>query len=79
MQKGSFGVEVLLWLFFLLPGFLYSIWRMTTTFHGCPKCQNASMIPVDTPMGQKLAAQPQQPTAPLFPPPPQPPPGGWTS
>jgi len=36
--KGSMGIELLLWLFFLLPGLLYSVWRLSTRYSGCPKC-----------------------------------------
>ena len=55
--KGSFAMELVLWLFFLLPGFLYSLWRLTTKHLACPKCKNATMIPVDSPMGKKLVAE----------------------
>ena len=27
VTKGSFGIELILWLFFLLPGLIYSVWR----------------------------------------------------
>jgi len=33
---------------------IYSVWRFTTRYHGCPICKNATMIPIETPMGQKL-------------------------
>lgn len=36
--KGSFAVEVVLWLFMLLPGMLYTAWRLVTSYFGCPKC-----------------------------------------
>lgn len=54
--KGNFLTEVILWLFFLIPGLIYSIWRLTSKQDVCPKCGNASMIPSDTPMGQKMMA-----------------------
>jgi hypothetical protein len=54
ITKGSFFMEVILWLFFLLPGLIYSIWRLTSKEDVCPKCKNATMIPVDTPIGEKL-------------------------
>jgi len=55
VTEGSFLVEIFLWLLFLLPGVIYSIWRMTTRKDVCPKCGKPDMIPVDTPEGQKLA------------------------
>ena len=36
--KGSFGMEVVLWLCFLVPGIIYSVWRVTTKRFGCPQC-----------------------------------------
>lgn len=52
--KGSFLIEIVLWLFFILPGIVYSAWRLTSNYSVCPKCENATMIPTDTPLGQKL-------------------------
>lgn len=52
--KGSVVVELFLWFVFLLPGLIYSIWRLTTKSEICPKCKSTSMIPVDSPMGKKL-------------------------
>lgn len=52
--KGSFLIELILWLFFLIPGIIYSIWRLTTRCDACPKCKNTTMIPIDSPMGEKL-------------------------
>jgi len=52
--KGSLAIEVLLWLCFLLPGMLYSLWRLTSRHKACPKCGSAEMIPCDTPRGQQL-------------------------
>lgn len=52
--RGSFVIEIALWLLFIFPGILYSIWRLSTRQSVCPKCNNASMIPVGTPRGQEL-------------------------
>lgn len=53
--KGNIFFEIILWLFFIIPGLLYSIWRLTTKEKVCPKCKNPTMIPLDSPQGQKLA------------------------
>ena len=52
--RGSIWLELVLWFFFLVPGFIYSIWRLTSRHQACPSCGNANMIPVDSPMGQRL-------------------------
>ena len=52
--KGSIWIEIILWLFFLIPGIIYSIWRAGSKFLRCPMCNGNVIIPVNTPMGQKL-------------------------
>jgi len=48
-QEGSGGVELLLWLTFIVPGIIYSIWRGSTRRWACPMCGNSSLIPLDSP------------------------------
>ena len=36
--KGNIGVEIMLWLFLLLPGLLYSTWRLISRVYVCPEC-----------------------------------------
>lgn len=50
--KGSLGMEIILWLLFILPGVLYSVWRLTSKYAGCPKCRAANMIPVTSPVAR---------------------------
>lgn len=52
--KGNIGLELVLWLIFLLPGFIYSIWRHASRYYGCPQCGAANMLPLDSPLAQKL-------------------------
>lgn len=52
--KGSFWLEVLLWLTFIFPGIIYSIWRLTNRAYECPKCKSQSMIPADSPKAQEI-------------------------
>ncbi len=55
--KGSFWIELVLWIAFIIPGLIYSIWRTTSKQSVCPKCGHSTMIPIDSPMGQKLAKE----------------------
>lgn len=53
--RGNGLVEFILWWFFLVPGIIYSIWsRGGNGKSVCSKCGCTTIIPVDTPMGQKL-------------------------
>lgn len=54
ITKGSFIMEIVLWIFFLIPGIIYSVWRLSSKRKICSACGNVSIIPADTPMGQKL-------------------------
>ena len=51
--KGSFLVELVLWLCFLLPGLFYSAWRISTRYSGCASCGMAGVIPVTSPRAQE--------------------------
>src|ERR1700688_1546283 len=48
-QEGVPWIEVLLWLTFIIPGIIYTIWRGSTRRWACPMCGNSSMIPLDSP------------------------------
>lgn len=55
ITKGSTLIELLLWLCFIVPGLIYSIWRLSSRGKGCPSCGNTGMIPVNSPIGKKIA------------------------
>ena len=55
--KGSIFTEILLWLCFLLPGLIYSIWRVSSRFRGCPSCGAPNMISLDSPKARAALAQ----------------------
>lgn len=55
--KGSFVIEVVLWLAFVIPGLLYSLWRQSTRQKVCPACGNATLILANTPDGRKHTEQ----------------------
>ena len=52
--RGHFVLELLLWLFFLLPGVIYTVWRLSTTYSVCKICLSPYVIPVDTPRGKEF-------------------------
>ncbi|MGC1602305.1 MAG: hypothetical protein WA757_18850 [Candidatus Acidiferrales bacterium] len=59
-MKGSVLTELFLWLFFILPGLIYSIWRHSTVAQVCSKCGSSNVIPLDSPVARNLlATQPQ--------------------
>ena len=54
ITKGSMGVEIILWLCFLIPGLIYSVWRLSSRQDGCPSCGQTALIPRASPMAQKF-------------------------
>jgi len=57
LVRGNFLIEVILWLCFLVPGLIYSIWRLSTKAAKCPKCGSVDLVPPDSPVA--LAAKKQ--------------------
>ena len=55
--RGSIFIEIILWLALLVPGLIYSIWRMTTREEICPLCRKPAVIPEDSPRGRELIRQ----------------------
>jgi hypothetical protein len=67
--RGSFLIEIVLWLCVLLPGLIYSLWRFSSRHPVCSKCGSVRLIPLDTPAGRELATRYPEPRAsPVLPP-----------
>jgi hypothetical protein len=43
-KKGNGWIELVLYLLYIVPGIIYSIWRRTGYSAVCPKCKSASLI-----------------------------------
>ena len=54
VTKGSFALELLMWLLFLLPGLIYSAWRLSSRAKVCAACFKDELVPADSPRGRKL-------------------------
>ena len=52
--KGSLGVEIILWLCFLVPGIIYSVWRSSSRHKVCPSCKSTNLVSIDSPVGKKM-------------------------
>jgi hypothetical protein len=57
VTKGNIGIEIVLWLCFLLPGLIYSIWRLSSKHKACRACGQQTLLPLDSPRGKKLQAE----------------------
>ena len=63
VTPGSFVIEVVLWFCILLPGFIYSIWRLTARHEVCPKCGEKSLIPMEMHRRSQAQLTPNPPAA----------------
>lgn len=61
ITRGSFFIEIILWLCFLIPGLIYSIWRLSTRHDVCANCGGTSIVPLASPVlvAAKLKANPE--------------------
>lgn len=51
---GSGWIELVLWLCYIVPGIVYSIWRRTKRNAACVACSSRELIQVGTPVGAQL-------------------------
>ena len=53
LTKGSIFIELVLWLCFLLPGLIYSIWRLSSRQQVCTVCEAPGLIPINSPKARR--------------------------
>jgi hypothetical protein len=59
VTPGSFLVEILLWLAFIFPGILYTMWRYTQKGYRCQACGSSELIPMSSPKGKVILKRQQ--------------------
>lgn len=55
--KGSILIEIVLWICCIVPGVIYSVWRLTTRSKVCRTCGSADLVPTSSPVGRQLKAK----------------------
>lgn len=53
-KRGSFALEIILWLCYIVPGLIYTVWRLSTKYDACSSCGATSLVELNSPVGQKL-------------------------
>lgn len=51
---GSFLIEVVLWLCLIVPGLVYSLWRLSARRDVCAKCGASTLLPLDAPLARRF-------------------------
>lgn len=58
--QGSGCVELALWLLLIIPGLIYSVWRLSSKRPACPNCSAPnSMIPGESPRAREILSKPR--------------------
>jgi len=52
--RGSLWIEAVLWLCLIVPGLIYSIWRMSSRHPICAVCGASTLVPPGTPVAMKM-------------------------
>jgi hypothetical protein len=60
---GYFWVELVLWICFIIPGLIYSTWRLAGRYHGCSICKSKSMIPLSSPKAKQALKELRPPSS----------------
>jgi hypothetical protein len=55
--KGNIFIELILWCFLLVPGLIYSVWRMSSREDVCQGCGSNRLLPINSPKGKALYEQ----------------------
>ena len=53
---GSLWLELFLWIFLIVPGFIYSLWRLSGRHPVCRACGSRRIIPTSTPQAARAIA-----------------------
>lgn len=48
--KGSVLIELVLWLSFIVPGLVYSLWRVNSRHKTCSTCGSSALVPSTSPV-----------------------------
>lgn len=56
VTRGNVLIELVLWLCFIIPGLIYSIWRVSSRYDACTACGSRELIPTSSPIGARLLA-----------------------
>lgn len=54
---GNGWIELVLWLAYIVPGLIYSIWRRSRQRPTCAACHSRDLVDAGTPVGRRLAAE----------------------
>lgn len=54
---GNGLIELVLWICFIVPGLIYSIWRISARTHKCAACGSKDLVPTNSPIATATRKQ----------------------
>ena len=54
---GSILLEIVAWCLLIVPGVLYSFWRLSARKRVCAVCGSAELVPADSPVGRRIHSE----------------------
>jgi len=54
---GSILIELVLWIAFIVPGVIYSLWRMSARRRACAVCGSTAIVPANSPRGRQITEE----------------------
>ncbi|HBF33380.1 TPA: hypothetical protein DDW35_02330, partial [Candidatus Sumerlaeota bacterium] len=60
VNPASILIAVILLLCFFVPGVIYILWGIVSTYQVCPKCRSRAVIPLNSPKGQEFISNTQK-------------------
>lgn len=56
VTRGSLMIELVLWLALIVPGLIYSLWRLSTRHSACESCGSSTLVKPGSPVGRRVLA-----------------------
>ena len=53
-KRGSGYIEILMWLAYIVPGMIYTLWRLLRKHQVCQNCSQPTVIPINSAQGTHL-------------------------
>lgn len=54
ITPGSMLIELVLWLCLVVPGLVYSLWRLSARYTGCATCGAREVVPASSPAARQI-------------------------
>jgi len=52
-ERGNIYLAIFLWICFIVPGLLYSLWSFFNKKYVCPACRSERLVPPGSPAGKR--------------------------